>query len=112
MRAGLAEGADLTLPRFLQVMQQRGGKSLGAIRVSLGFASNFADVDRFLQFAAGFPRPHDRRARRADRRRSQLPRDPRRQLAIEEKTRRSQRAAKLIFSRFLVLRALGRPHCV
>jgi molybdenum cofactor sulfurtransferase len=54
MRAGLAEGADITLPRFLQVMQQRGGKSLGAIRVSLGIASNFADVDRFLQFAAGF----------------------------------------------------------
>src|SRR5471030_1654278 len=54
MRAGLAEGADLTLPRFLQVMQQRGGKSLGAIRVSLGLASNFADVDRFLAFAAGF----------------------------------------------------------
>jgi molybdenum cofactor sulfurtransferase len=54
MRAGLAEGADITLPRFLQVMQQRGGKSLGAIRVSLGLASNIADVDRFLQFAAGF----------------------------------------------------------
>jgi selenocysteine lyase/cysteine desulfurase len=54
MRAGLAEGGDLTLPRFLQVMQQRGGKTLGAIRVSLGLASNIADVDRFLQFAAGF----------------------------------------------------------
>jgi molybdenum cofactor sulfurtransferase len=54
MRAGLAEGAGLTLPRFLQVMQERGDKSLGAIRVSLGLASNFADVDRFLQFAAGF----------------------------------------------------------
>ncbi len=54
MRAGLAEGADLTLPRFLQVMQQRGGKTLGAIRVSLGLASNIADVDRFLAFAAGF----------------------------------------------------------
>ena len=54
MRAGLAEGADITLPRFLQVMQQRGNKSLGAVRVSLGLASNIADVDRFLQFAAGF----------------------------------------------------------
>jgi selenocysteine lyase/cysteine desulfurase len=54
MRAGLAEGADLTLPRFLQVMQQRGGKTLGAIRVSLGLASNIADVDRFLRFAQGF----------------------------------------------------------
>jgi molybdenum cofactor sulfurtransferase len=54
MRAGLAEGADLTLPRFLQVMQQRGDKTLGAIRVSLGLASNIADVERFLRFAAGF----------------------------------------------------------
>jgi molybdenum cofactor sulfurtransferase len=54
MRAGLAEGSDITLPRFLQVMQQRGGKTLGAIRVSLGLASNIADVDRFLQFAAEF----------------------------------------------------------
>jgi molybdenum cofactor sulfurtransferase len=49
MRAGPAEGADITLPPFLQVMQQRGGKSAGAIRVSLGLASNFADVERFLQ---------------------------------------------------------------
>ncbi len=54
MRAGLAEGADITLPRFLQVMQQRGGKSAGAIRVSLGLVSNFADVERLLTFAAGF----------------------------------------------------------
>ena len=54
MRAGLAEGAELTLPRFLQVLQQRGDKGMGAIRVSLGLASNLADVDRFLQFAAGF----------------------------------------------------------
>ena len=52
MRAGLAEGAEMTLPRFLQMMQQRGDKSAGAIRVSLGLASNFADVDRFLHFAA------------------------------------------------------------
>jgi selenocysteine lyase/cysteine desulfurase len=54
MRAGLAEGTDISLPRFLQVMQRRGGKSAGAIRVSLGLASNFADVERFLTFAAGF----------------------------------------------------------
>ncbi len=54
MLAGAAEGADLTLPRFLQVIQHRGGKSAGAIRVSLGIASNFADVHSFLQFAAEF----------------------------------------------------------
>jgi molybdenum cofactor sulfurtransferase len=52
--AGLDTGADMTLPRFLQVIQHRGGKSAGAIRVSLGVVSNFADVDAFLEFAAGF----------------------------------------------------------
>lgn len=30
------------------------GKSVGAVRVSLGLASNFADVHRFLSFARGF----------------------------------------------------------
>ncbi len=54
MRAGLAAGADITLPRFLEVIQHRGGKSAGAIRVSFGLASNFADAERFLSFAAGF----------------------------------------------------------
>ena len=54
MRAGLAEaGADINLQRFLHAMQDRGGKSAGAIRVSLGLASNFADVERFVNFAAG-----------------------------------------------------------
>ncbi len=54
MRAGFAQGTAISLPRFLEVMQHRGGKSAGAIRVSLGVASNFADAERFLQFAAGF----------------------------------------------------------
>lgn len=35
------------------------GKSSGAVRVSVGLASNFADVHRFLEFARGFV---DRRA--------------------------------------------------
>jgi selenocysteine lyase/cysteine desulfurase len=52
MLAGAEAGADMTLPRFLQVIQHRGGKSAGAIRVSLGIASNFADVSRFVQFAS------------------------------------------------------------
>ena len=43
----------MTLPRFLQIITHRGGKSAGAIRVSLGLASNFADVYRFCEFAAG-----------------------------------------------------------
>jgi molybdenum cofactor sulfurtransferase len=54
MLAGAEAGADMTLPRFLQVIQHRGGKSAGAIRVSLGIASNFADVQAFVQFASEF----------------------------------------------------------
>jgi selenocysteine lyase/cysteine desulfurase len=55
MRAGVDSGPDITLPRFLQLMQERGdGKSLGAIRVSLGVVSSFADVECFVEFAAGF----------------------------------------------------------
>ena len=53
MRAALEESTDMNLPRFVQFMTHRGGKSAGAIRVSLGIASNFADVHRFLQFASG-----------------------------------------------------------
>jgi selenocysteine lyase/cysteine desulfurase len=51
--AALAENHDMTLPRFLQFVTHRGGKSAGAIRVSFGIASNFADAERFRQFAAG-----------------------------------------------------------
>lgn len=51
--AAVATGADLTLPRFLQIITHRNGKSAGAIRVSFGIASNFADAYRFMQFAAG-----------------------------------------------------------
>ncbi len=36
------------------LLQARGRESAGAIRVSLGLASNFADVERFVAFAAGF----------------------------------------------------------
>ncbi len=57
MLAGLAESEDMTLPRFMQIIQHRGNKSAGAIRVSVGLATNFADVYRFMQFAASF---HDK----------------------------------------------------
>jgi len=53
MRAGLESGADMTLSRFIDVMRHRGGKSVGAIRVSLGLMSNFADVYRFIAFLDG-----------------------------------------------------------
>jgi selenocysteine lyase/cysteine desulfurase len=49
--AALEIVTDLTLPRFLQVITHRGGKSAGAIRASFGIASNFADAQRFLAFA-------------------------------------------------------------
>ena len=51
--AAVATGADLTLPRFLQIITHRNGKSAGAIRASFGIASNFADAQRFVDFAAG-----------------------------------------------------------
>jgi selenocysteine lyase/cysteine desulfurase len=54
MMAGAAGGIDMNLPRFMQIIQHRGGKSAGAIRVSLGLVSSFKDVDRLLQFVAGF----------------------------------------------------------
>ena len=52
MRAGLeAEAGEISLARFALLMQQR-GKSAGALRVSFGIASNFADLEYFLAFAA------------------------------------------------------------
>lgn len=54
MLYGLQNGADITLPRFVQIIQHRDNKSAGAIRVSVGLATNFADVYRLLQFIAGF----------------------------------------------------------
>jgi molybdenum cofactor sulfurtransferase len=50
--AALAANPNLTLPLFLQMMAHQGGKSAGAIRVSFGIASNFADAQRFVEFAA------------------------------------------------------------
>jgi selenocysteine lyase/cysteine desulfurase len=50
--AALEQSHDMSLPRFLQFITHRGGKSAGAIRVSVGIASNFADVQRFVTFAA------------------------------------------------------------
>jgi selenocysteine lyase/cysteine desulfurase len=52
--AALASGGDINLTQFLGVLQRRGGKSIGAIRASLGLVSNFADVYRFAEFVEGF----------------------------------------------------------
>jgi selenocysteine lyase/cysteine desulfurase len=54
MLAAAAEGEAMTLPRFVQLMLDEGsGKSAGAMRVSLGIASNAADVDRLIEFLGG-----------------------------------------------------------
>ena len=54
VEAAMAEAPDMTMPRFVQFITHRSGKTAGAIRVSLGIASNFADAQRFLEFAASF----------------------------------------------------------
>jgi len=51
MLAAAAASDDMTLPRFRQFVQHRGGKSAGAIRVSIGLVTNFADVCSFLRLA-------------------------------------------------------------
>ena len=53
MRAASALGDDANLNSFMQLMEDRGHKSAGALRASIGLVSNFADVWRFLQFVAG-----------------------------------------------------------
>jgi molybdenum cofactor sulfurtransferase len=54
MRAGLTMGTEINLLSFVRLMQERGHKSAGAIRASIGLATNFPDVWRFLRFIAGF----------------------------------------------------------
>jgi len=54
MRAGFTMGEDINLLSFVKMMQERGHKSAGAIRASIGIATNFTDVWRFLRFIAGF----------------------------------------------------------
>jgi selenocysteine lyase/cysteine desulfurase len=46
----VATDGDMSLPRFLQFITHKSGKSAGALRVSLGIASTFGDVYRFRQF--------------------------------------------------------------
>jgi selenocysteine lyase/cysteine desulfurase len=52
MRAAMDAGGEMNLARFVQLMQTRGGKAAGAIRVSFGLVSNIDDAARFLAFAA------------------------------------------------------------
>ncbi len=54
IQAAIAEGPGVTLQTMQKLLQQRGHKSAGSIRVSFGLASNFADAWRFREFAANF----------------------------------------------------------
>ncbi len=54
MRAGFTLGEEINLLSFVKMMQERGHKSAGAIRASIGLATNFSDVWRFMRFIAGF----------------------------------------------------------
>jgi selenocysteine lyase/cysteine desulfurase len=54
MRAGFTMGNEINLLTFVRMMQERGHKSAGAIRASIGIATNFADIQRFLGFIAAF----------------------------------------------------------
>lgn len=48
--SALEEQQRMTLPELMVVL----GRVLGALRISVGIASNFADVERFVQFARTF----------------------------------------------------------
>jgi molybdenum cofactor sulfurtransferase len=54
MRAGFSLGDEINLLSFVRMMQERGHKSAGAIRASIGLVTNFDDVWRFVRFIAGF----------------------------------------------------------
>jgi selenocysteine lyase/cysteine desulfurase len=51
MAEAFKDDERMTLDQFLSILEQKDGQSAGAVRVSLGLASNFADVYSFAQFA-------------------------------------------------------------
>jgi selenocysteine lyase/cysteine desulfurase len=54
MRAALTMGPDINLLSFARLMRDRGHKSAGALRASIGLVSNFADAWKFVDFVRGF----------------------------------------------------------
>jgi molybdenum cofactor sulfurtransferase len=54
MNAAIAMSPDINLFSFMRLMRTRGHKSAGAIRASIGLASNFTDVWRFVRFVSQF----------------------------------------------------------
>lgn len=53
MEEGFKNRERMTFEQFLTVLERIGGKSAGAVRISLGLASNFDDVYRVVEFAKG-----------------------------------------------------------
>jgi selenocysteine lyase/cysteine desulfurase len=51
---GFKGGRKTAFPSFLSIIEHKTGKSAGAIRISVGLVTNFADVYRFIQFARSF----------------------------------------------------------
>ncbi|MED5588902.1 MAG: hypothetical protein VX581_08665 [Chloroflexota bacterium] len=44
----------MSFEQFLSVLEDQDGKRAGAVRISMGWASNFTDADRFREFARSF----------------------------------------------------------
>ena len=53
MEAVFAAGVPLSFMQLEQRLRQGYGLNVGAVRISVGLATNFADVYRFMAFAAG-----------------------------------------------------------
>lgn len=51
---GISSVSDINFWNFMHIMQELDNKSVGAIRVSVGLATNFADVYQFWRFIIGF----------------------------------------------------------
>jgi selenocysteine lyase/cysteine desulfurase len=47
-------GERKALPAFVEYLEHSAGKSSGAVRISVGLATNFADVYRLMDFLQGF----------------------------------------------------------
>ena len=54
MASAFENSERMTFEQFLSVLEDRDGKSAGAVRVSMGLATNFTDVYQFLTFARSF----------------------------------------------------------
>jgi selenocysteine lyase/cysteine desulfurase len=54
MQSGFSHPLGASLPNFVRLLRESGTKNAGAVRVSLGLASNFSDIEQLLQFLESF----------------------------------------------------------